>query len=532
LLLAGAILLLVGLGRTDLWAPDEPRYARVAEEMLTMDHGARGLVVLHLNDVPYTQKPPLYYWLAALASLPGGEVSEISARLPSALAGLGALLVTWCLGARLFGPRVATWSAALLLTVFDFAFLARRARLDVTLTLWVTLASLAFWRLDRGIGARRWNVVLLHGAMGLGLLTKGPVALLPLLVAAVYLAWERRLGDLRRAVPIWSPLLSIAPGLAWITAAVVLTPSGFFDEAVVENLYGRFFLGTSHEEPFYYYLYQFPFNFLPWTLLWPLLILELRRRAQQPPDARRATPSWRFLLAWVATYFVFFSLSTGKRGLYLLPAFPASALLCGAALEASLARSRELPRWLERTVLALLCAVAVAGLALSSGIRIPDHEAVWVPGSFGIALAALGLAGMAAWRGLPRRRAPPGARVAACIAAVGMVELCVFTLFLPAFDPEKSPRPIAEQAAALAGPGQPIGLYGNAAIVGGLAFYSKRRVVQLIHWRDIWDFLDQGGRVVATKRSYANLVKRVAPIDVRVVQRSGKRSYVLMTPSP
>ncbi|MGI9590320.1 MAG: ArnT family glycosyltransferase, partial [Myxococcota bacterium] len=130
-LLAGALaLFLLGLGRTDLWAPDEPRYAHVAAELFAMERGAQDLVLLRVNGEPYDQKPPLYFWLAALASVPGGRVSEWSARLPSALAGLATLALTFALGRRLFDARVAAWGTAFLATVFDFAFLARRARLD------------------------------------------------------------------------------------------------------------------------------------------------------------------------------------------------------------------------------------------------------------------------------------------------------------------------------------------------------------------------------------------------------------------
>ena len=81
-----AALYLSGLGATDLWAPDEPRYAHVADEIVAGGHGATGLIVMHVGGEPYSEKPPLYFWLAALASAPAGQVTEVSARLPSALA--------------------------------------------------------------------------------------------------------------------------------------------------------------------------------------------------------------------------------------------------------------------------------------------------------------------------------------------------------------------------------------------------------------------------------------------------------------
>ena len=81
-----AALYLLGLGATDLWAPDEPRYAHVTDEIVTGGHGTAGLIVMHVDGEPYSEKPPLYFWLAAVASAPAGRVTEMSARLPSALA--------------------------------------------------------------------------------------------------------------------------------------------------------------------------------------------------------------------------------------------------------------------------------------------------------------------------------------------------------------------------------------------------------------------------------------------------------------
>ena len=219
LLIGAAVLFLTDLGGTDLWAPDEPRYAHVADEVFSMRHGPEGLVLLHLNGQPYTQKPPLYYWLASIASLPGGRVSEWSARLPSALAGLAAVWLTFLLGRAMFDGRTGAWAAAILATVFDFAFLARHARLDVLLTLAVVAALLCFWRLDRGRGSPRANVAGLHAAMGLGILVKGPVVPGLLAVTLIGLcAWDREFKLLARFKPALGVPLLLAVILPWLIA--------------------------------------------------------------------------------------------------------------------------------------------------------------------------------------------------------------------------------------------------------------------------------------------------------------------------
>ena len=154
-LAATACLLLPGLGWIDADAPDEPRALQIAEELRSFEHGPTGVVLLHLNGEVYDQKPPLYYWLAAATGVPTGRVSEFGARLPSALAGLVAVGLTLLLGTRMLGSGTGVLAAAILATVFSFAYLARRVQLDVLLTAFELAALTSFWWLDRGLGPVR-----------------------------------------------------------------------------------------------------------------------------------------------------------------------------------------------------------------------------------------------------------------------------------------------------------------------------------------------------------------------------------------
>lgn len=569
LLAAAALLLLAGLGRVDAWAPDEPRYLQVAEELRSMQHGPEGLVLLHLNGKAYDQKPPLYFWLAALAGVPGGRVGEAAARLPSALAGLGLVALTLSLGARLFGGRVGLLGAALLLTTFEFAHLARRVQLDVLLALLETAALALFWRVDRGLGPRAPQVAALHLCLGLGVLTKGPVGfLVPLLVMAAYLFWERRPRELWRSVPLWALPLSLGPGLGWLAAAASFAPAGFTAGTLGENLLGRFFAGTSHARPFYYYLYQLPVDFLPWTLLAPVLWPAARRRVFGPPSeahregVERRAPggdaaaaraaialhgerrregvqrAWRFLLAWVGASFVFFSLSGGKRGLYLLPAFPALALLVADALCRELAGRTRLPRMLA-VGLALgtgLVAVAAAG-ALGLAAFGPSFEKPrellatldrGLLAAFGAAVLASTAAGGAAWIVTRRHATAALRRLAIPVAGAFCVELAAFQLLYPALDAGRSARPIAVAAAAVTPPGAPVGLVSDPAMIGGLAYYGGRRVVPLRSPESIRAFLDAGGRTLVVKERKLPRVTDLTPVDVVGRARAGRRAVVVV----
>jgi 4-amino-4-deoxy-L-arabinose transferase-like glycosyltransferase len=527
LLAAAALLLLTRLGATGLWAPDEPRYGQVAEELRSFRHGAAGLVLLHLDGEAYTQKPPLYFWLAAAIGAPFGRVHEAAVRLPSALAGIALVGLTMALGTRLVGARSALLGAALLLTGWEFAENARRAQLDVLLALLETLGLAAFWRIDRGLGRRFGNQVLLHGALGLAVLTKGPVGfLVPVGIMIVFLGWERRLPALGAAFPWWGPLLSIAPGLAWISAAVALAPPDFLHASVVDNLFGRFFAGTAHARPFYYYLERFPVNFMPWFLLVPAVWASGRREifaTGADPDTRRA---WRFLLAWVGATLLFFSLSSGKRGIYLLPCHPAAALLVADAVWRR-ARSIDGVPWLVSGMTSLL-GVALLGAAAFVLIRDPlqDPTASRATGVATLVIVAITAAAMGT---AARTRRSLGVRLAIPVAMVFAIEMMLFTVTWPARDPQKSPRAIAEAAASWTPEAGAIGLVGDRAIAGGLVYYGGRRVALLQTREDITRFFAAGGGTVVVQARKLHRVEAAAPVEVRFHAREGRRRLVVAT---
>ncbi|MEZ4333993.1 MAG: phospholipid carrier-dependent glycosyltransferase [Myxococcota bacterium] len=468
LALAAAVFFCTGLGALDLWAPDEPRYAAIAEELRSARHGLRGLVLLHLNDAPYDQKPPLWFWLAAAFGLVGDRVDEVAARLPSALAGVASVVMTFGIARMLRFPAGSAWLAAgLLATSFRFVFTARRAQLDVLLCACELAAIAVFLLLETRRGgiesARRhpgW-IAAFHGALGAAALVKGPVGWLPLGVLAVWLAWEGRLAALRKLTPAWAWLLSLGPIVLWITLASLLAPDGFVRDAVGTNVFARFFAGTSHARPFYYYLYQLPLDGLPWSPLWLAALPGLARTARRPqsraPDVGRAATA-RLLVAWIGLAFVFFSLSAGKRGLYLLPIHPALALAAALAVGASRVRARRL-----------------------------------------------------AW----------------AIGAVALVELGGALLVLPRLDAEKSPRPIAESIARHSEPGERVGLYGLRPLEGAIPYYGDRPVERLEERPDARAFLARGGRLILLREgAFESLRAHLAltPVDRF---RSGRRTLVL-----
>jgi 4-amino-4-deoxy-L-arabinose transferase-like glycosyltransferase len=526
-LAAGASLLFVGLGNRDFWPPDEPRYGAIAEELRSFAHGCRGLVLLHLNGAVYTQKPPLFFWLAALGGAPFGRVSEAAARLPSALAGFGTLLLVAGLGRSLFRARSGALAAAVLLTLPSWLQLARSARLDVLLTFFVTLAFAAAWRLDCRLGDARRNRLLLHAAIGLGVLTKGPVALLlPLLGVAAYLGWERRLAELRRFVSAEGLLLSVAPGVAWLAGATLLAPPGYANASLWDNVVLRFFSGTAHARPVWFYLEALPRGFLPWTLLWPAAwwrYRAIRREAASDGDAR----AWRFLLASIGAAFAFFSLSAGKRGLYLLPIYPLLAIACGEALAVWLDEARAAPRWLRASL--ALCAVAAALAGLGSLVfdRVAEVE---LPASFGLMLAGGMVAAVLAERVLRSCTRERSALVAAGLCALLSVELAVYVGLFPALNARNSQRPIAEIAKAATPAGAEIAVYRNDTLAAAIAYYAGRPVRELREAREVAAFFAEGGAAVVIEDEHVAELGPTPPL--REVGRGQSRQRRLHVMAP
>jgi len=205
----GGVLLFAGLGRADLFNPDEPRESEMAREMLTTgDH-----VVPRLDGEPFLEKPPLFYWLVVSAYRVGGGPSEAAARAVPALAGFLCLFVTFALARRLFGEGTALLAALILLTGFESFWLARRTLIDMPMTLAILVACDA---LHRVVTAERrtppgW-LAAAFAALAAALLFKGVVgAAIPGLAVAGWLLWRLDLRALWRRGLAVAGLLSIVP---------------------------------------------------------------------------------------------------------------------------------------------------------------------------------------------------------------------------------------------------------------------------------------------------------------------------------
>lgn len=309
-----------------LLEPDEGRYAEIPREML-----ARGeWIVPKLQGQPYLDKPPLLYWSVMLSySLFG--VHDWAARLVPALAVHACILMCYGFGCRIIGERRALRGAIFLSIIPGLVGIGRVLTLDGLLTLWVSLALLSGF-LRFAPGASRWMSALFTMACGLGVLTKGPVALVLVLVPLMAWKWLHpdRTQSIRWQSWLWFAAGIMAINLPWYVAVCVRQPE-FAKYFFWKHNLERFFNPFDHPQPFWYYGPILFAGLLPLSLL---VIPLLKSMLSDRPDlVRRRSPELGFFLMAGGFCVLFFSLSGAKLPTYILPAFPMLALTCGVLLE-------------------------------------------------------------------------------------------------------------------------------------------------------------------------------------------------------
>jgi 4-amino-4-deoxy-L-arabinose transferase-like glycosyltransferase len=421
LALAAAVyfLFLFGLDGVGLLGPDEPRYAAIGQEMAR----SGDWVTPRLWGEPWFEKPPLLYWMSA-AGFAAGFGPETAPRLPVALLSIAFLVFYWRALEREFGRRAALFSTAVLGTSAAWLAFSHVAVMDLPMAAAFSAAMLLClpW-LERG---DRRALPAAAALVGVAVLAKG----LPPLALALPVAWmgRRRWRDWLRPAPIAAFLIVVLPWYALITARF---GEAFLADFFLKHHFARFFTGAlEHRQPFWFYIPVLLAGLFPWT---PLLVL-LRGRALYS-DVRL-----RFLLAWAAFGFVFFSASTNKLPGYLLPLIPAVCALVGVALAK---RERAIaPLAVCGALLALVpVVVAVLPEALRRGITHVDPPEAW---RWLACLPALLIAPGVAWIERRGQRAFAITAVAAAtVAGVVWLESAAF----PALDRTVSARGFWRQVA-------------------------------------------------------------------------------------
>ena len=308
-----ALLLLPPLGQRVISTSHEARFAVLAQDMLR--HQA--WLEARVGGEVYRTKPPLFPWsIAALASL-RGRVTEATAQAPAALAALSTVLLTFLLGRALFGRRAGLWAGLILVTSYDFFAHSQVILPDMLVVVFFAAAASAFWRAASG-PPRRGAMAGFYAALALGVFAKGPVGLLPLLVAAAWLWSEAGPRGLGRLWSLLGLVLFAAVTLGWLGPFLVHGTRSFAQSVFWQDWFA-WFVGLPFPKHWPAFAVESVLGLMPWTFVLPLALAAAVRAWR--------IPSTRFVLLWLAIPFVLIALSNNPRARYLLPIHPAAALL-------------------------------------------------------------------------------------------------------------------------------------------------------------------------------------------------------------
>ena len=454
LIFIAGLIFLFKLGDAPLWDRDEPRNAGCAAEMMQ----ANDWVVPIFNAKLRTHKPVLLYWLMMTSySLFG--IHEFAARFSSALLGVGTVLLTYGIGRRLFNPRVGFWAGLVLSSTIMFAVAARAATPDSLLMFCGTLALALFVRFafdskrDNDFGmfpSSIWQAVLIYGAMGLGVLAKGPVGLVvPTAVIGMYLLIvrlpqlndvdaqrsNRMLSYLRPFAPMhflrtcWAmrPLTAVlsasliaAPWYVWVA---VRTNGVWTEEFFWTHNFSR---ATQTMEghagpPILFYVGAILVGFFPWSILTIPAGMNLRANWKEEATNESRRPLI-FLLCWIGVYIGIFSLAQTKLPSYVTPCYPAIAVLA-AVFVCDWMKAKDFSSWTKfwlkignGNLVAVGCVLLVA-LPIAARKFLPGSEWLGLVGVIPL------LGGLAVWFLNVRGSHASAARVLGGTAVVFLVFL-------------------------------------------------------------------------------------------------------------
>ena len=460
LLVAAAAPYFVGLGDSSIWDANEAFYVETPREMLE----SGDYINPSFNYLPRFNKPALNYWVVAgFYKLLG--ISVASQRLPIALSAIVLMVAAFAIGRGLRSTSAGLWASIAIAASPRVLMFARRIFIDMWVTMFMSLTLLFFFLSERYPDSRRRYLLLMYVAAGLGMLTKGPVAVvLPALAFLIWLLLCRRLRDLFRMRLLAGTIIVIAIVAPWYVAVY----AGHGWEHIVGFFWGenvsRYADAVAPQRGVFFYLPVVIGDLFPWSLfLVSAAALAWRRRIEQ------RSPMRGLLWTWILVIVGFFSLSATKQDLYIFPIIVAVAALAGEALDAE-ERGTALTRWV----------LVIAGGALV-GLSMFVYTVFGEAGHMYQLQGVLSIVSVAAAGGIITALAALRRQLftaPAVLAAAFVVLNWIFVLqTLPSFERYKPVVPMSDAIRARGGPAAAV-LHYNVALPS-MVFYLQRHVEQI-----------------------------------------------------
>ncbi len=558
LLVVGVGVMLVQVGNTHLWDQDEGFYAATAAEM----HARGDWVTPTFNGKLFAHKPPMMFW-GMMVGYEMFGVTELGARFISSLFGLGTILLTYALARKLFDAATGLFAGLAIGSCIMFTIVSRSATADAHLSFFTVLAlylwvrdyfSVPFSNRDQVLSTIRWRSwIMTYAVMGLAVLTKGPIGFLfPTAVIGLFLLTEQQVvlpvGSkfLRRVIarlkpygpipfsktvwamrPITAAVIVLAVAAPWYLLVQWRTGGEFLREFIGVHHLGRMSQAMdNHSGPIYYYLFACLIGMYPWSAFAIPTALSWLGQSQVSLQARAV----RFVSCWVAVYLVIFSLASTKLPNYVLPAYPALAIIVGRYFAMWTQDLKSVSRaWLNAGWILLIAFGALIALGVPAMGLIPwngksvldragmdeilQQRSIWL-GIAGVPLLLFGAVG--AWF-LSRNR-PRLSAGAFSVAAVSMI-LVLSQYVAPELDRFQSPQRMAQRWSSRVG-----SVEAQVAVFGffrpTLVFYFGRDIQFCDSSDQAIDFARMGGDsiLVTTESQYAQL-KGKLPESTQIIER-------------
>jgi 4-amino-4-deoxy-L-arabinose transferase-like glycosyltransferase len=480
LVLLSVFVWFAGLDDRALTRPDEGRYSEIPREMAV----TRDWVTPRLDGLKYFEKPPLQYWATAFAYNVFGQ-HNWTARAWPALTGLIGLLFVFMIGHRLYGLQTAIAATAILASSLWYFAIAHINTLDMGLTCWMTLALTAFLFAERPeatTGERLAGMHAVWAAMALATLSKGLIGIvLPVGVLFFYSLWQRDFKLWTRLHIRTGALLFFAIATPWFVWVQARNPefSAFF--FVHEHL-ARFVSTTHRREGAWWYFVPILLGGLaPWTVLF----LSQLRQVWVAIAAPKPFHPERLLVVWCVFIFAFFSVSGSKLPSYILPIFPALALLMAPSIVQTSPRAHA---WNlgAASVVALMCAAAMGMIERFANDEIPVELFANMRPWLVVTVAALLLGAVLALRW---RRQAATLRPVLAVAVSGLIAWQGVAYAYNALSPATSSYHLVRQIAATEGPlSEDVPFFSIQTYEQTLPFYLKRTMTLV----DYYDELNLG----------------------------------------
>lgn len=528
LIVLALLLAAIWLGTLDfrkLLRPDEGRYAEIPREMVATGDW----VTPRLNAIKYFEKPPLQYWATATAYTVFGE-HHWTARLWPALCGLLCVLFTYFAGRRLFGEVAGFYAALILAASPGFIIVAQINTLDMGLTLFMTGTLLCLLlALNEPPDKKSPWMIAAWACAALAMLSKGLIGIvLPGMVFVAYMIWHRDWRLLTRLRWGWGLPVFFGIAAPWFVLVQLANPE-FFDFFFIREHFARF-ASKVHRRvgPWWYFVPILVFSMLPWMLYLARSLVDGWRTGTSESRSATFHPR-RFLVLWAVLIFLFFSSSGSKLPSYIVPIFPALALLMAHTLITVKAKA---VMWN-----ALLLAVGAAAVMLYAphvtrwgNEKVPaELYALYTPWLLAAGAAGLLLFLAAAWAGWRGMRTAAVAGISAGALALTQLAALGHNVLAPA----SSAHDIAQLIKPHLEPGIPF--YSVHNYEQTLPFYIKRPMTLVAYTDELAFGLEQEPRLwlpdiprfVKVWHGHARALAIIAPETYAKLEKEGLPMQVI-----